>query len=252
MKIIITKDYQNMSQKAANIIAAQLIIKSDSVLGLATGSTMLGLYDELVERYIRGDIDFLGVKTINLDEYLGLHPSNSQSYSYYMHKNFFDRINILPDNVHIPDGMTDDTSKECERYDSVIEALECIDLQLLGLGVDGHIGFNEPEDFFPINSHCISLDESTIKANSRFFEHEDDVPKRALTMGIGTIMKAKKILLCANGKAKAPILDKVLFGPITPRIPGSILQLHPDITVVADEEAMSLSIERTMSEAVNP
>lgn len=239
MKIIRTKDYQDMSRKAANIITAQVIQKDDSVLGLATGSTMLGLYEELIRRYREGDLDFSDVKTVNLDEYLGLHPSNSQSYRYYMNENLFSHINIPIENTHLPSGMADDTDEECGAYDVLIESLGGIDLQLLGLGLDGHIGFNEPGDAFIKESHCILLDASTIKANARFFEHEDDVPRHALTMGMGAIMKAKTVLLCVNGRAKASILKKVLYGPITPRVPGSILQLHPNLIVVADEEALS-------------
>ncbi len=239
MKLIRTQDYQDMSRKAANIIAAQVIQKEDSVLGLATGSTMLGLYKELTDRYRGGDLDFSEIKTVNLDEYLGLHPSNPQSYRHYMDENLFSHINIPVENTYLPSGMTDDTDEECGAYDILIESLGDIDLQLLGLGLDGHIGFNEPGDAFIKESHCILLYASTIKANARFFEHEDEVPRHALTMGMGAIMKAKRVLLCVNGKAKAPILKKVLYGPITPRVPGSILQLHPNLIVVADEEALS-------------
>lgn len=239
MKIIRTKDYQDMSRKAANIIAAQMIQKENSVLGLATGSTMIKLYEELVSKYSLGDLDFSKIVTVNLDEYLGLHPHNPQSYRYYMDNNLFNKVNILPENTHLPSGMADDTDIECAAYDVLIESLGGIDLQLLGLGLDGHIGFNEPGDSFFKESHCILLDESTIRANSRFFEHEDDVPRHAITMGIGAIMKAKAVLLCVNGKAKASVLKQVLFGPITPGIPGSILQLHPNLIVVADEDALS-------------
>ncbi len=239
MRLIKTKDYKEMSRKAANIIAAQVIQKEHSVLGLATGSTMIGLYDELASRYRQGDLDFSKIRSVNLDEYLGLHPSNPYSYRYYMDSNFFDHINILAENTHIPNGMADDPDLECHNYDLLIESLGGIDLQLLGLGLDGHIGFNEPADVFRKESHCVRLNESTIKANSRFFEHEDDVPRHALTMGMGSIMKAKSILLCANGKAKASILKQVLYGPITPRVPGSIIQLHPNLIVVGDEEALS-------------
>ncbi|GAB1475951.1 glucosamine-6-phosphate deaminase [Bacillota bacterium] len=239
MKIIRTKDYQEMSRKAANIIAAQLIQKENSVLGLATGSTMLRLYEELAAKHSAGDLDFSKARSVNLDEYLGLDPSNPQSYRYYMDNNLFDKINILPENTHLPRGMAEDTDIECAAYDALIEALGGIDLQLLGLGLDGHIGFNEPGDSFYKETHCVLLDESTIQANSRFFEHEDDVPRHAITMGNGAIMKAKTVLLCVNGKAKASVLKQVLCGPITPRVPGSILQLHPNLIVVADEEALS-------------
>jgi len=239
MRLIRTKDYKEMSRKAANIVAAQVIQKEDSVLGLATGSTMIGLYEELVSRYRQGDLDFSKVRTFNLDEYLGLHPDNPYSYHYYMKTNLFDHVNIAPENTHIPNGMTDHPDEECRNYDLQIESLGGIDLQLLGVGLDGHIGFNEPDDVFRKESHCVRLDESTIQANSRFFDHENDVPRHALTMGMGAIMKAKTILFCVNGKAKASILKQVLYGPITPRVPGSILQLHPNLIVVADEEALS-------------
>ncbi len=239
MKLIRTKDYQAMSTKASSIIAAQVIQKEDSVLGLATGSTMVGLYDDLVSRHCKGDLDFSKVRTVNLDEYLGLDPANPQSYRYYMNKNLFSHINIPVENTHLPNGMADNADGECAAYDALIESLGGIDLQLLGLGLDGHIGFNEPGEAFIKESHCILLDPSTIKANARFFDHEDDVPRHALTMGMGAIMKAKTLLLCVNGKAKASILREVLYGPITPKVPGSILQLHQNLIVVADEEALS-------------
>ncbi len=238
MKLIRTKDYEEMSRKAADHMAAQVIGKEDSVLGLATGSTMLGLYEDLASRFRKGDLDFSKTKSVNLDEYLGLHPSNPQSYRYYMNENLFRHINIPAENTHLPSGMVDDAEAECAAYDALIESLGGIDLQLLGLGLDGHIGFNEPGDAFIKETHCILLDASTIKANARFFDHEDDVPRHALTMGMGAIMKAKKVVLCVNGKAKASILKQVLYGPITPRVPGSILQLHPNLVVVADEEAL--------------
>jgi glucosamine-6-phosphate deaminase len=228
-----------MSSKAANIIAAQNIVKENCVLGLATGTTMEGLYLELASRYCLGDLDFKKVTTVNLDEYLGLHPSNPQSYRYYMDKNFFDIVNIPQENTHLPKGMAEDIDTECDLYDSLIDSLGGIDLQLLGLGLDGHIGFNEPGDIFIKNTHWVRLNESTIKANSRFFENEEDVPRHAITMGMGAIMNAKTLLFCANGKAKASILKQVLTGPITPKVPGSILQLHSNLMVVADEEALS-------------
>ncbi|HZK02199.1 MAG TPA: glucosamine-6-phosphate deaminase [Anaerovoracaceae bacterium] len=238
MKMIRANDYQDMSRKAANILSAQLVLKEDSVLGLATGSTMIGLYRELVSRYCLGDLDFSKVKTVNLDEYLGLHPSNPQSYRYYMDRKLFNHVNILDENTYIPNGMTDDTDEECAAFDTLIDTLGGIDLQLLGMGHDGHIGFNEPDDIFFKNSHCVLLKESTIEANSRFFDHVEDVPRHAITIGIGAIMKAKTVLLCVNGEAKAPILREVLYGPITPKVPGSILQLHTNLIVVADKEAL--------------
>lgn len=240
MKIIKAKDYQDMSRKAANIVSAQLIQKDNCVLGLATGSTMIGLYSELVSRYRLGDLDFRKTTTVNLDEYLGLHPSNPQSYRYYMDSNLFNHINILTENTHIPDGMTDNTDEECMAFDRLIDTFGGIDLQVLGVGLDGHIGFNEPGDIFIKESHCVLLNECTIKSNSRFFDHEDDMPRHALTIGMGAIMAAKTILFCADGERKASIMKQVLCGPITPKVPGSILQLHPNLIVVADEEALSL------------
>lgn len=239
MKIIATKDYQEMSRKAANIIFAQVVQKPNSVLGLATGSTMLGLYSELVRRHQEGDLDFSHVTTVNLDEYLGLPADNDQSYRYYMNDNLFDHINVDKKRTFLPDGTALDPEEECRLYDSRIRNLGGTDLQLLGLGLDGHIGFNEPDDAFTLPTHCVTLDESTIKANSRFFADENDVPRKALTMGIGCIMESKMVLLCVNGKGKAEILKQVLKGPVTPKIPGSILQLHPNLVVVADEEALS-------------
>lgn len=239
MKIIRAKDYQDMSRKAANIISAQIILKEKSVLGLATGSTVLGLYERLIHLHNEGELDFSNILTVNLDEYVGLPAQHSQSYRYYMDNNLFKHINIPYENTNLPDGMAKDIEKECREYDDLITGMGGIDLQLLGLGLNGHIGFNEPATEFPKGTHCVTLTESTVKANSRFFENENEVPKKALTMGIKTIMSASKILLCVNGKAKAGILKEVLTGPVTPAVPGSILQLHPDLTVVADEEALS-------------
>ena len=240
MKIIKTKDYADMSRKAANIIAAQVIMKPDCVLGLATGSTPIGTYKELIKAYENGDLDFSLVKTANLDEYRGLEKTNDQSYDYFMKDNLFNHININFENLNIPNGEKPDAEEECARYEAVVKALGGQDLQLLGMGHNGHIGFNEPADEFPKETHCVDLQESTIKANARFFASNDDVPTQAYTMGIGTIMNAKKVLLVASGKDKAEIVKKAFFGPITPQVPASILQLHPDVTVVVDEAAGSL------------
>lgn len=239
MKIIRAKDYEDMSRKAANVIASQIILKNDSVLGLATGSTVIGLYKQLIRLYESGDLDFSEINTVNLDEYVGLSALHPQSYRYFMDNNLFKHVNIPPANTRLPDGMAKDTGKECSNYDAQIEELGGIDLQLLGLGLNGHIGFNEPDAIFPKGTHCVDLTESTIKANSRFFNNEDEVPKKAITMGIKNIMEAKMVVLCVSGKAKAPILPKVLFGPVTPNVPGSILQLHNNLTVVADLDALS-------------
>ena len=240
MRIIKAKDYADMSRKAANIIAAQVILKPDCVLGLATGSTPIGTYKELIKGYENGDLDFSLVKTANLDEYRGLEKSNDQSYDYFMKANLFNHININFDNLNIPDGENPDADAECARYEAVVKALGGQDLQLLGMGHNGHIGFNEPADEFPKETHCVDLQESTIQANKRFFEKVEDVPTQAYTMGIGTIMQAKKILVIASGVDKAEIVKKAFFGPITPQVPASILQLHPDVTVVVDEAAGSL------------
>ncbi len=239
MKIIQAADYKSMSRKAANIISAQVILKPRSVLGLATGSTPLGVYQQLIEWYRKGDIDFSEVSTVNLDEYCGLAPVHTQSYHYYMHTNFFDNVNIPEQNIHIPNGLATDIKAECEAYDRLITVLGGIDLQLLGLGNTGHIGFNEPNESFDNMTHRIALKDETIIANSRFFESTDDVPRYAITMGIKSIMQAKKIILAVSGNGKADILEKSLFGPVTPLVPASILQLHPDLTVVADDEALS-------------
>ena len=240
MKIIKTKDYADMSRKAANIIAAQVIMKPDCVLGLATGSTPIGTYKELIKAYENGDLDFSLVKTANLDEYRGLEKTNDQSYDYFMKDNLFNHININFENLNIPNGEKPDAEEECARYEAVVKALGGQDLQLLGMGHNGHIGFNEPADEFPKVTHCVDLQESTIQANKRFFEKVEDVPTQAYTMGIGTIMQAKKILVIASGTDKAEIVKKAFFGPITPQVPASILQLHPDVTVVVDEAAGSL------------
>ena len=239
MRIYKAKDYNDLSRKAANIISAQVILKPDCVLGLATGSTPIGTYKQLIEWYNRGDLDFSETKSVNLDEYRGLTKDNDQSYYYFMYNNLFKHININMDNTNVPDGTEPDSEKECARYEKVIEAYGGIDLQLLGLGHNGHIGFNEPAGDFATTTHCVDLTESTIEANKRFFASVDDVPKQAYTMGIGTIMKAKKILLVVSGADKAQILHDVLCGPVTPDVPASVLQLHNDVIVVADEAAMA-------------
>lgn len=235
MKFITVDTYEKLSRQAANIISAQVIIKPDCVLGLATGSSPLGTYKQLIDWYNKGDIDFSGVTSVNLDEYVGLDGSSNQSYRYFMNKNFFEHINIDIKNTFVPNGCAEDLEKEGLEYDKHIEELGGIDLQLLGIGLDGHIGFNEPDKYFVKSTHVVDLHESTIKANSRFFANEDEVPKQAITMGMVSIMQAKKILLIASGKAKYDILKKAFYGPITPEIPASILQLHPDITVIYSE-----------------
>ena len=240
MKLIAAKDYQDVSRRAANIIAAQIHLKNDCVLGLATGSSPVGTYKELIAKYESGELDFSAVRTVNLDEYVGLPADHDQSYAYFMRANLFDHVNIDRANCHIPNGMAKDGKAECARYDAVIDAFGGADLQLLGLGPNGHIGFNEPSDQFVKNTNEVALTPSTIDANARFFARREDVPTRAYTMGIGSIMKAKRILMVVNGEGKAQAVKDCFFGPIKPQSPGSILQLHPDFTLVADEAALSL------------
>lgn len=241
MRIIETKDYNDMSKKAANILSAQVIMKPDCVLGLATGSTPIGTYEKLVEWYEKGDLDFSQVTSVNLDEYKGLDRKNDQSYYYFMHEHLFNHVNIKEENTNVLDGTQPDGEKECARYEELIRSLGGVDLQLLGLGHNGHIGFNEPGAAFEKETHCVDLTESTIEANKRFFASEEDVPRQAYTMGIKNIMQAKKILVVVSGEDKAAILKEVLYGAITPEVPASILQLHNDVTIVADEAALSNS-----------
>ncbi len=287
MRIYRAKDYQDLSRKAANIISAQVILKPDCVLGLATGSSPIGTYKQLIEWYnkgdldfsevktvnldeyrglgiesdqsyvyfmqenlfkhiniksenIKGDLDFSEVKTVNLDEYRGLGIESDQSYVYFMQENLFKHINIKSENINIPNGKNTDADAECKRYEKVIADLGGTDIQLLGIGRNGHIGFNEPDTSFIKETHCVDLTQSTIDANKRFFASIDDVPRQAYTMGINAIMQAKKVLLIASGKDKAEAIYKSFFGPITPEVPASILQLHKDVVVVADDDALSL------------
>lgn len=235
MNFIKVDSYDKLSAIAANIIAAQVIMKPDCVLGLATGSSPLGTYAKLAEKCDAGEVSFAEVTSVNLDEYVGLDGSCDQSYRYFMDHNLFCNININNENTYVPDGCAEDLKEEGLAYDEFIKDLGGIDLQLLGIGLDGHIGFNEPDSFFTAETHEVSLDESTIEANARFFASKDDVPTKAITMGMRSIMQAKKILLIANGAKKKDILDKAFYGPITPEVPASILQLHPDVTVVYSE-----------------
>lgn len=240
LKIVCARDYDDMSRKAANIISAQVILKPDTVLGLATGSTPIGAYHQLIEWYEKGDVDFSQVRTYNLDEYRGLSHDDPQSYHYFMRTNFFDHINIDLANTHVPDGSNPDAEAACGEYDKMVAAAGYPDLQLLGIGNNGHIGFNEPDDHFSKGTHCVDLTESTIKANSRLFEREEDVPRQAYTMGVQTIMYSRMILVVANGEKKAQAVHDMCYGPVTPQCPASILQLHPNVVVVADKEALSL------------
>ena len=235
MKFFEVETYEKLSQKAANMIAAQVISKPNCVLGLATGSSPLGTYEQLANKCKDGELDFAEVTSVNLDEYVGLTEDNDQSYRYFMDTNLFSKINIEPKKTHVPNGCADDLAQEGARYDSLIAELGGIDLQLLGIGLDGHIGFNEPDDVFTKETHRVTLDPSTIEANARFFASKEEVPTEAITRGMQAIMQAKKVLLIANGKNKKDIIEKAFFGPITPQVPASILQLHPDLTVIYSE-----------------
>lgn len=240
MKLIPVSNYEEMSKKAGQILVAQLTLKSNSVLGLATGSTPVGAYQFMAEKYRTGEVSFAACKTLNLDEYAGLSPDDKASYRHFMQENLFNHIDIAPENTHLPDGKNPNPTEECARYDALIQTLGPIDLQVLGLGHNGHIAFNEPGDAFVPHTHLVTLDQSTIDANKRFFENEADVPRTAFTMGLGSILGARCILLLVSGGAKAAILRDSLKGPITPRVPASILQLHPNLIVIADDAARSV------------
>lgn len=244
MKIYAARDYNDLSRKAANIISAQVIMRPDAVLGLATGSTPVGTYKQLIEWYEKGDLDFSRIKSVNLDEYKGLSGEHDQSYRYFMNHNLFDHVNIKKENTNVPSGLAEDAQAECRRYDQVIKEVGGIDLQLLGIGGNGHIGFNEPCDVFEKGTHVVTLTEETRQSNARFFTSIDEVPTHALTMGIGSIMSAKKILLLASGAGKAQAVYDSCFGPVTPGVPASVLQLHSDVIVIADEDALSLVKEK--------
>ena len=239
MKFIIAENYEEMSRKAAAILAAQVVQKPDCVLGLATGSTPVGTYKNLIDWCKSGDLDFSQVKSVNLDEYVGLEPTHDQSYRYFMQSNLFDHINIDVANTNVPNGMATDPAAACAEYDEIINSMGGVDIQVLGMGHNGHIAFNEPADHFPMGTHVVELQESTINANSRFFASADEVPRKAMTMGIGNIMAAKQILVVVNGEAKADIVKKAFTGPVTPMVPASILQMHPNVIVVGDKAAMS-------------
>ena len=239
MELVVTKDYAEMSETAAMIMADVVREKPGCVLGLATGSTPEGMYAELVRMYEEDGLDFSRVATYNLDEYRGLSHDHPQSYHYFMAQHLFNHINIRMENTHVPDGSNPDMEAACDEYEDAISLAGGVDMQLLGLGHNGHIGFNEPADEFVDTTNCVELTESTIKANSRLFDSIDDVPRQAYTMGIGTIMQARQILVVVSGKDKAEIVKKAFFGPVTPQVPASILQFHPNCTVVVDEDAFS-------------
>ena len=239
MKVVVTKDYTEMCKLASRIFAAQITLKPDSVLGLATGSTPVGMYKELIQMYNEGRVDFSHVKTVNLDEYAGLNGDNDQSYRYFMNENLLTKVNVPMERTFVPDGTMEDAAAACAAYDEILNSVGTVDIQLLGLGHDGHLGFNEPDDHFEDGTHCVQLTETTIQANKRFFEKEEDVPRQAYTMGIGGIMRAKMLLVVVSGEDKADILNKVLTAPVSPQIPGTILRFHPNVILVADEAALS-------------
>ncbi len=239
MRILVCKDYEAMSKKAAQVILSQITVKPNTVLGLATGSTPIGMYKNLVEMYESGVVDFSDVITFNLDEYYKLPITSTQSYHYFMQENLFNHINIDPKNVHIPNGMTDNVDYECETYENAIKDAGGIDIQVLGIGRNAHIGFNEPTVSFEKETHLVDLTPSTIEANARFFESIDNVPKKAITMGTGSIFKARKIMMLAYGEGKADAVYNTVHGKITPEIPASILQFHGDIVLILDQEAAS-------------
>ncbi|HHW56085.1 MAG TPA: glucosamine-6-phosphate deaminase [Clostridia bacterium] len=248
MRVIITVDYDEMSKRAAEIVKKQIKEKPDTILGLATGSTPLGMYKYLIEMYKKGEIDFSNVVTFNLDEYIGLSPDHPQSYHYFMYENFFNHINIKKQNIYIPNGVAEDLEEECKRYEEEIEKAGGIDLQILGIGVNGHIGFNEPDESIDTKTHVVALTEETIDANKRFFKSADEVPRKAITMGLGSIMKAKKIILLASGKNKAKAIKETIKGKLTTNVPSTVLALHPDVTIIIDKEAASLIPDEDLKE----
>ncbi|HHW73236.1 MAG TPA: glucosamine-6-phosphate deaminase [Firmicutes bacterium] len=238
MNVVVVANFDSMSAEVAKMVFAQIVRKPDSVLGLATGSTPLGVYSLLAEYHARGT-DFSRLTTFNLDEYVGLAPDHPQSYHWYMRENFFSKVNIKPDRIFIPNGMAEDLEAECLRYDELIKQAGGIDLQLLGIGSNGHIGFNEPGTEFGTTTHIVDLAESTIRDNARFFESIDQVPTRALSMGIKSIMQAKEVILMASGGSKADAVCAAVKGPVTTAVPASVLQLHPCVTFVVDQAAAS-------------
>ena len=237
MKILKFATYEEMSAAAADIIAKQISIKKDSVIGLATGSTPVGMYKKLAEMNQAGIIDFASVKTVNLDEYYPIDPENRQSYRYFMNDNLFNHINIDKANTYVPNGAADNADEACETYEKIIKSLGGIDIQVLGIGQNGHIGFNEPEDNLYLYTHKTGLTENTIQANSRFFSEDEVMPNAALTMGMGTIFSAKKIIMLINGKNKREAFEKLLNDRITTDCPATLLKLHPNVTVLCDSEA---------------
>lgn len=239
MRVILCDNYEQMSAEAARLVESQIILKPDCVLGLATGSTPVGMYKKLVERFQSGAIDFSEIKTFNLDEYYPLSAENDQSYHYFMNENLFKYINVKKENIHIPNGEAADIEAECTEYESKIENAGGIDLQILGIGQNGHIGFNEPDENLNAKTHVTELTESTIKANSRFFASIDDVPTKAITMGIATILKSRKIILMACGVEKSDAIAELVTDDISTDNPATMLKAHPDVVIICDKDAYS-------------
>ena len=238
MKVIVVKTYDEMSREAFSVMKEVVTANPRAVLGLATGSTPIGLYQNMIADHEKNGTSYRGISTVNLDEYRGLAPDHDQSYRYFMQTNLFDHIDIKAENTHLLSGLARDPEAECAAYEELIAGLGGIDLQLLGIGHNGHIAFNEPADHFPVSTHLVDLTENTIQADARFFQSIDDVPRQALTMGIGTIMRARRILMVVTGEKKADIVCRAFTGPVTPQVPASILQLHPDVTLVGDRDAL--------------
>ncbi|AGF58573.1 glucosamine-6-phosphate deaminase [Clostridium saccharoperbutylacetonicum] len=240
MKLIVVENYEEMSRVAADKIKAVVNENPNAILGLATGSTPVGTYKELIEMNKNNEIDFSQIKTVNLDEYIGLGEKDPQSYRYFMNENLFNHINIKKENTFVPNGLAKDIEEEAKNYDMKIDELGGIDIQILGIGSNGHIAFNEPADALTSGTHLTQLTESTIAANSRFFNSIDEVPKTALTMGVGQIMKSKRILLLANGDSKADAVKEIFSGKITSKNPATMLQMHKDVTVIVDKKVGEL------------
>lgn len=237
MRFIVCENYDEMSYQAARIVESQMVLKPDSILGLATGSTPIGLYKNLIELYKKGELDFSKITSFNLDEYYPISGDNDQSYKYFMNEQLFNHINIDKSKTHIPNGEAENPEEECANYDALIAEHGGVDLQILGIGNNGHIGFNEPDENLICGTHITGLTESTIQANSRFFDKIEDVPTKALTMGIASILKSKKILLLASGKGKHPVISQLLNDNITTNNPATMLKLHPDVVIICDKEA---------------
>lgn len=239
IKVISCKDYASMSHEAALIVAAVMKEKKNAVLGLATGSTPVGMYKELADMNKTGEIDFSDVTTVNLDEYYPISPDNDQSYRYFMNENLFNHVNVDKARTYVPDGSAADPDEACHAYEALLETVGQVDIQVLGIGQNGHIGFNEPAEALEVLTHVTGLTQSTIKANARFFASEADVPTKALTMGMGTILRSKKIIIMANGKAKHEAVATMLAGGLTTACPASLLNLHPDVTLICDTDALN-------------